>query len=138
MMLSRTSLINVPSVLAVDDHPDNVSLIGYVLEAINLKCYGVCDSSSTFDLAVEKAPKLILLDIVMPHMSGFDVLKQLRANIATRNIPVIAVTGLVSLAHEAKIKKAGFDDYIYKPFSIEKLENKIAKYLNISLIETAA
>ena len=128
-MLSKKNPISVPSVLAVDDDLDNLYLISYVLEATNFRYYGVSDSRSVFDLAVDKAPNLILLDIVMPYLSGFDVIKQLKSNIVTRNIPVIAVTGLVSLSHEAKIKSVGFDDYICKPFSVEELEAKIAKHL---------
>ena len=136
-MLSRKGSISIPSVLAVDDNPDNLYLIGYVLEAMNLEYYGTDDSGNVFDLAADKAPNLILLDIVMPHLSGFDVLRQLRSSIVTRNIPVIAVTGLVSLAHEAKIKSAGFDDYICKPFILEELESKIAKHLDCFLISAA-
>ena len=129
MILSQKSFKNTPSVLAVDDNLDNIYLLNYVLESMDLKCYGVNDSSSVFDLAMNKSPKLILLDIVMPKMSGFDVLKQLKSNMFTRNIPVIAVTGLVSLYYQAKIKGAGFDDYICKPFVLETLEAKIAQHL---------
>ena len=133
MILSQKSLKNTPSVLVVDDNLDNIYLLNYVLESMNIKCYGVNDSSSVFDLAMNKAPKLILLDIVMPKMSGFDVLKQLKSNMFTRNIPVIAVTGLVSLYHQAKIKSAGFDGYICKPFVLEELEAKIAQHLLCSV-----
>ena len=133
MILSQKSFKNTPSVLAVDDNLDNIYLLSYVLESMNIKCYGVNDSSSVFDLAMNKAPKLILLDIVMPEMSGFDVLRQLKSNMFTRDIPIIAVTGLVSLYCQAKIKSAGFDDYICKPFVLEELEAKIAQHLLCSV-----
>ena len=137
MMLSKQDLINTPSVLAVDDDVDNLCLIGYVLESMDLKCYGVDDSSSVLDLAVDKTPKLILVDIVMPKLSGFEVLKQLRANTVTRKIPVIAVTGLANFDRHAKIRNAGFDDYISKPFILEKLETLISKHLNHCSVEAA-
>jgi len=138
MILSRKGSTTVPSVLIVDDDRDNLHLVGYVLEAMKLEYYGVSDSSSVLDLVLDKAPDLILLDIVMPHLSGFDVMRQLKSNLITKNIPVIAVTALISLYHEAEMEIAGFDDYICKPFILEELEAKIADYLNFSLIEAAA
>lgn len=130
--------MNIPSVLAVDDNLDNVQLISYVLEVMNVRCYGTKDSRKVAKLAIDIMPKLILLDIVMPVLSGFDILKQLKSNKITKNIPVIAVTGLVDLAEETQLQKAGFDDYIYKPFVLEELEAKIARHLNYSLLESVA
>lgn len=127
-----------PLVLAMDDDWDNLHLIKYVVEALNLKCYGINKSNTVLDLAIEKSPKLILLDIVMPQRSGFEVIKQLKANIFTKDIPVVAVTGLTGLYYQAKIKSAGFDDYICKPFMIEELEAKVAKYLSSKVVEVAA
>ena len=137
-MILPSKIKNNLSVLAVDDNLDNIYLVKYVLESMNIKCYGLNDSRSVFDLAINKSPNLILLDIVMPNMSGFDVLKQLKANMFTKDIPVIAVTGLISLYHQLKIKNAGFDDYICKPFTLEELEDKIIKYINICSLEVAA
>jgi DNA-binding response OmpR family regulator len=56
------------------------------------------------------------------------------ANLFTRNIPVIAVTGLTNLYHQAMIRSAGFEDYICKPFLLEELEDKLTKYLSPCLI----
>ena len=86
----------------------------------------------------DRTPDLILLDIVMPVLSGFEIVSQLKSNLFTRNIPVIAVTGLANSSEQAKIKSAGFDDYICKPFMIEEFENKLAKYLNPRLVRAAA
>ena len=138
MLLSEKLSRGIPSVLAVDDDQDNLYLIRYISEALNFKCYGVNDSRKALDLAIEKSPQLILLDIVMPNMSGFEIIKQLKSNLFTENIPVIAITGLTSLAHQAKIKSAGFNEYISKPFLLEELEEKLVKYLNIQLFEAAA
>lgn len=133
MMLSEKRLLAVPSVLVVDDDRDNLHLIKCILEALNLKCYGVSDSRKVLDLAVDQTPNLILLDIVMPNVSGFEIIKQLKSNLYTRNIPTIAITGLTSLCHQAQIKSAGFEDYISKPFAIEELEAKLNQYLNLDL-----
>jgi CheY-like chemotaxis protein len=138
MMLHEKRSTIVPSVLAVDDDCDNLLLISYVLESLNCKCYGVSDSRKVLDLAVDRIPALILLDIVMPYMSGFEVISQLKSNLFTKNIPVIAVTGLTSPHDQAKIRSAGFQDYICKPFMLEKLEDKLAKYFNSCLVQAAA
>ena len=101
---------------------------------MNFKCYAVSDSRRVLDLAVDKTPDLILLNIIMPNMSGFDVIGQLKSNLFTRNIPVIAVTGLTNLYHQAMIRSAGFEDCICKPFLLEELEDKLTKYLSPCLI----
>lgn len=137
-MLYKKNATIVPSVLAVDDNDDNLLLIGYILEGLKFKCYGVNDSKKVLDLAVDRTPDLILLDIVMPDMSGFDILSQLKANIFTKNIPVIAVTGLANIYNQAMIKSAGFEDYICKPFLIEELEEKLVKYLTPRPVLVAA
>ena len=137
-MFYPKSFRSVPSILAVDDDQDNLHLISYVVEALNLKCYGVNDSTEVLDLAIDKAPKVILLDIVMPEVSGFEIIRQLKSNLFTANIPIIAVTGLASLYHQAIIRSAEFDDYICKPFALEELEEKLIKCLNICQVEVAA
>lgn len=137
MLYNKRSII-APSVLAVDNNLDNVLLISYVLEALNFRCYGVCDSTKVIDLAVDKKPNLILLNIIMPNLSGFEVISQLKSNLFTRNIPVIAVTGLAHLYHQAMIKGAGFEDYICKPFLLEELEGKLAQYLSPCLVQAVA
>lgn len=137
MILSKKPAKNT-LVLVVDDNKDNLHLIEYVLKTLNLKCYGTNDSKMALDLAVEKTPKLILLDIVMPYVSGFEVIRQLKSNLFTRNIPVIAVTGLSELYYQSKIKSAGFEDYISKPFMLEELENKVTKCLDLRSFEAAA
>jgi CheY-like chemotaxis protein len=138
MMLYKKRSSNILSVLAVDDNIDNLLLISYVLTALNFKCYGVSDSRKVLDLAVDKTPDLILLNIIMPNMSGFEVISQLKSNLFTRKIPVIAVTGLTNLDHQALIRSAGFADYICKPFLLEELEDKLARYLSPCLVQALA
>jgi CheY-like chemotaxis protein len=128
------SSTTVPTVLAVDDNHDNLLLISYVMKGLNCQCYGVIDSTKVVDLAADKIPNLILLNIVMPTLSGFDIISQLKSNLLTKNIPVIAVTGLADIYYQEKISSAGFDDYICKPFILEEFEDKLIKYLNIFLV----
>lgn len=131
MMLHKRCSTTVPSVLAVDDNHDNLFLISYLIEALNCQCHGEIDSTKVMDLAVAKIPDLILLDIVMPNLSGFEVISQLKSNLLTQNIPVIAVTGLSGICYQEKISSAGFEDYIRKPFAVDEFEDKLTKYLNL-------
>ncbi len=133
-MLSKKRLTIIPSVLAVDDNPDNLLLISYLIEALNLKCYGLDDSTKALDLVLDRIPNLIILDIVMPDLSGFEIISQLKSNLLTQDIPVIAVTALATPCQQAKIRSIGFEDYICKPFMIEEFENKLVKYLNPCLV----
>lgn len=138
MMLQKRSSITVPSVLAADDDYDNLFLISYLIEALNCKCYGLIDSIKVLVLATAKIPDLILLDIVMPDISGFEIISQLQSNLLTQNIPIIAATGLSGLYYQEKIISAGFNDYICKPFAIDEFECKLSKYLNLYLVQAAA
>ncbi len=123
--LNKKGYTSVSYVLVVADNQDDLYLIGYILEGMNLKCYGISDSERVLDLARDKTPDFIVLDIVMPKMSGFDLIRQLKSNIFTRDIPVIAVTGLNKFYYQSKIESAGFDDCIYKPFALEDFKAKL-------------
>ncbi|MEO1466441.1 MAG: response regulator, partial [Cyanobacteria bacterium J06633_1] len=81
------------------------------------------------DIAMDKLPDLILLDIVMPKVDGIEVIETLRRNPLTNHIYIVAVTGL-TLPHDVKaIMDAGCDVYLEKPFTIEQLENRISFFL---------
>ncbi|WP_319420995.1 response regulator [Pleurocapsa sp. FMAR1] len=124
-MSYKKGYTNVPYVLVVADNQDDLYLIGYILEGMNLKYYGISDSEKVLDLAIDQTPEFIVLDIVMPKISGFDIISQLKSNIFTKDIPVIAVTGLDRFYYQSKIASAGFDDCIYKPFAFEDFEAKL-------------
>ncbi|BAZ37957.1 response regulator receiver domain protein [Calothrix sp. NIES-4101] len=118
-----------PLILAVEDNEDNLLLMQYALESLNCKFICQKDSYGTFLIAKERQPNLILLDVLLPGQSGLDVVKLLKDEPLTRNIPVIAVTALAGAEEREEILLAGFDDYICKPFMIEEFESKIYEYL---------
>lgn len=126
--------INIPLVLAIDDDLDNLLFISYVLNALNLKYVLANTSGNGISLAINQRPDLILLDIVMPKIDGMEITRRLKQNSVTKDIPIIAVTGLTQIKHREAIEAAGCDDYICKPFLIEDLETKIIRFLNLCLI----
>ena len=131
---SRSSRIT-PLVLVVDDDADNLVFISQVLDILNLKHLATNKAKNALDLAMDKRPDLILLDMVMPELDGIQTTRLLKTNLLTNHIPIIAVTGLTLPKHKSAIKDAGCDDYISKPFLIDNLETKIIKHLYCNLVE---
>lgn len=118
-----------PLILVVEDHDDSLLLIGYALEFLG--CRFICqnDSSTTLLVAKEHQPDLIMLDILLPGLSGTDVLHDLKQEPLTKRIPVIAVTALSTQDDRERLLATGFDDYISKPYMIEDLEAIIRRQL---------
>ena len=119
-----------PLVLVVDDHEDNIIYACASLELSNCQHIMATNAQAALDLARDKLPDLILMDIVMPQIDGISLLRKLKRNFNTRHIPVIAVTGLALPAQKKQILNAGFDDYLCKPYFIEDLLNKLTCFLN--------
>ena len=120
---------NEPLVLVVEDNEDNLSYATMVLELSNYKSLKATNGRIGLDIAMDRRPDLILLDIVMPKMNGIEVIEAIRRNPLTNHIYIIAVTGL-SLPRQVKqIMNAGCDDYLLKPFTIEQLEEKLGLFL---------
>ncbi|MBU5612161.1 ATP-binding response regulator [Geomonas azotofigens] len=87
------------------------------------------DGASAKSLALEIAPDLILLDINLPGMNGYDICRQLKADVATREIPVIFLTSCDTSGEKVKGFEAGADDYIVKPFYPEELVARVTLHL---------
>lgn len=118
-----------PLILAVEDHDDSLLLISYALESLGCRFICQADSLATVLVAKEYQPDLILLDILLPGHSGIDVVRYLKEEPLTCKIPVIAVTALAGREDRERILKAGFNDYISKPYMIEDLEAMIRRVL---------
>lgn len=128
----------LPLILAVEDNDDNLLLLSYALESIGCKLICQKDSLSTVLIAKEYQPDLILLDILLPGLSGIDVVRSLKQEPLTRHITTIAVTALASSEDRERILRAGFNDYISKPYMIEDLEDMVRRYLGEKLIPDSA
>jgi CheY-like chemotaxis protein len=122
-----------PLILVVEDHDDSLLLIGYALESLG--CRYICqnDSSTTLLVAKDHQPDLIMLDILLPGLSGTDIVHYLKQEPLTAKIPVIAVTALATREDRERLLSVGFDDYISKPYMIEDLEAIIRSLLRSKL-----
>ncbi|MEI6206497.1 MAG: two-component system response regulator [Desulfuromonadales bacterium] len=122
---------NRPTILAVDDTPDNLSLISSLLRS-EYKIKVASEGESALKIcAGENKPDLILLDIMMPGLSGYDVLKQLKTDSKTSDIPVIFLTALSTAHEEKKGLEMGAVDYITKPISPPILEARVKTQLQL-------
>lgn len=118
------------TVLAIDDQPQNLKLLGQIL-ACDHRFLLATSGSDGLDIAINQRPDLILLDVVMPDMSGHEVCLQLKNNPLTQNIPVIFVTGLKDETDEAHGLEIGAIDYIAKPFCPAIVKARVRNHLEL-------
>ncbi len=104
------------TILIVDDDPMNINILSEILEDKHEILFAT-NGRDALRIARDESPDLIILDIIMPEMDGYEVCRRLKANPAVSGIPVIFVTGLSNVADETQGLKAGAVDYITKPIS---------------------
>ncbi len=121
-----------PVILAVDDQLQNLELLEAHLEPQGYEVVTAISGEEALANVIRYPPDLILLDIMMQGMSGFEVLQKLRANEDTRLIPVVMVTALRETEDRVKALDAGCDDFISKPFEKVELLARIKSLLKIS------
>jgi two-component system cell cycle response regulator DivK len=116
-------------VLIVEDNERNLKLVRDVLQAKGYETLEAGTAEEGLRLARGRSPGLILMDIHLPGMSGIEALKALRAEAATANIPVIAVTASVMQESLREVRAAGFDALIEKPINVLGLLDKVKSLL---------
>ncbi len=109
------------TILAVDDEEDILNLLSYNLKKAGFRVVTAEDGPEALDIAKRESPRLILLDIMLPNMEGTEVLKKLKADEATEDIPVIMLTAKGEEVDRIVGFELGADDYITKPFSPREL-----------------
>ncbi len=118
------------TVLIVEDNELNMKLFRDLLEAHGIAAIETRNGMDVLDIAREKKPDLILMDIQLPEVSGLDVTKWLKGDEALKSIPVIAVTAFAMKGDEEKIRQGGCEDYISKPISVSRFLEVIQTYLD--------
>jgi len=116
-------------VLVVDDIESNRDLIKEYLSQVNLEVICAENGQQALLFVEEYNPTLILMDIKMPEMDGYEATKRLKDKPSTANIPVIALTAYASMDEKAKTKLHGFDGYLTKPINISALFSELSRYL---------
>jgi len=118
------------TVLIVEDNELNMKLFRDLLEAHGVSTIETRSGMEVLDIARQKRPDLILMDIQLPEVSGLDVTKWLKSDDVLKSIPVIAVTAFAMKGDEEKIRQGGCEDYISKPISVTRFLEVIQTYLS--------
>lgn len=118
--------------LIADDNSDNILLMRRLIRRLGkeFECIEAQTGRETYRLAAERNPDLILLDMKMPDMDGYETAAALKSNKSTSNIPVIAVTAQAMLGDRERALEAGCDDYLTKPIDPVLLVMTLKKYIS--------
>ena len=108
------------TVLVVEDNPANMTLATFLLKSAGYDVLGAIDAEAGLALARREHPDLVLMDIQLPGMDGLQACAILKADDATRDIPVFALTALAMKGDEERIRAAGCDGYIAKPLAYKQ------------------
>ena len=117
------------TILMVDDRPDNLFPLRRVLQHIGITVLVASDGLQGLEALTRERPNVILVDLSMPVMDGWQMLAEVKKNPATAEIPMIAVTAHAMAGDKAKALAAGFDGYITKPFRPSEFLNILRKAL---------
>jgi CheY-like chemotaxis protein len=119
----------MPKILIVEDNEINRDMLSRRLERTGYSVVTALDGEQGYSLAQSEKPDLILMDISLPTMDGWEVTQLIKANKATQHIPIIAVTAHVLVGDRAKAAAVGCSDYDTKPIDFERLCQKIENLL---------
>jgi two-component system, OmpR family, alkaline phosphatase synthesis response regulator PhoP len=131
LMPNNESFLPQSTVLIVDDNPQNVELLQAFLESLPVKIVTATDGLDALQKVAEHNPDLLLLDIMMPHMSGFQVCKRLKTDPRTRDIQILMVTALNELGDIEQAAECGTDDFVSKPVNKFELLTRVKSLLRV-------
>ena len=136
--VARPSVVSAPRILVVEDEIDVALLISYNLEAEGYVVESVARGDEAELRLAENAPDLVILDWMLPGVSGIEICRRLRARDATRTLPVIMVTARREESERVRGLAVGADDYVVKPFSVIELMARVRALLRRSRPERIA
>ncbi len=121
-----------PTVMIVDDEMDTLLPLKRSLEVENYKIIEAYNGQEAIEKARTEIPDLVLLDLMLPGMDGYDVCNLLKKSISTKNIPIIMLTAKDTVRDTVKGLDTGADDYVTKPFNLNELKARIKSVLRRS------
>lgn len=116
-------------VLVIEDNPANMTFAVFLLESAGHAVLTATDAEAGLALARAHRPELILMDIQLPGMDGYEATRRIKADPVLKAIPIIVVTSYALSGDEQKARAAGCDAYVTKPFSPRQLLAKVREYL---------
>src|SRR5450759_2300333 len=133
--MTATKQQQAPNILIVDDTPGNVLLLVRMLTERGYKASTALSGKLALQAARTEPPDLILLDIAMPEMNGYEVCEQLKADAALKEIPVIFISALNETIDKVKAFRVGGVDYVTKPFQFEEVYARVQTHLQLRRLE---
>jgi signal transduction histidine kinase len=131
MTLENRADTTCPKILVIDDDPIQVQLLTNILKVEGYEIIGYQDNLKGLEDAAKIMPDLILLDLVMPHMDGFEICRKLKSDAQTRDIPIIFVTATTDQTTESEGFKIGAVDYITKPFNPVVIQARVRTHIEL-------
>lgn len=119
-----------PEILVAEDEKDAAALLRYRLRKAGYQALIAADGLAALNEAFERKPSLILLDVMMPNLDGFQVCRMLKESPITKHIPVILLTAMGGSEHKLRGFGLGADDYVTKPYAMPELLARIHALLN--------
>jgi two-component system cell cycle response regulator DivK len=116
-------------ILIVEDNELNMKLLRDVLEAYGYVTIATAEGAVALTLARKKRPDLILMDLQLPDISGYDAVRQLKSDEETRTIPVVAVTAFAMVGDERKALTSGCDGYLAKPILLREFLDLVERFI---------
>lgn len=116
------------TVLIVEDSELNMRLFNDLLEAFGYRTVKTRDGRQALPLAREHKPDLIIMDIQLPHVSGLELIGQMKADLTLRAVPIMAVTAYAGKGDEEQIRAAGAEAYVSKPISVIKFIESVGAF----------
>src|SRR5882672_1178899 len=117
-------------ILVVDDNPTNLKLVSYLLTRRGYQVQSAAGAREALEALQTFRPALILMDMQMPGIDGFELTRRLKADPATRDIIIIALTAYAMKGDEERVRAAGCDGYMPKPIDTRALPLKVATYIS--------
>lgn len=116
-------------VLVVDDQPENLELMTYLLDAFGHETFSARDGEEGVAAVAQVRPDVVVMDLQMPKLNGFEAAAVLKADPELRSIPLVAVTAYAMVGDREKVMAAGFDGYITKPIEPETFVRDVEAHL---------
>jgi two-component system cell cycle response regulator DivK len=123
------AIMQGPTVLYIEDNDDNRTLVKRILMAEDMKVLEAPDGAVGFDLAITCLPDLILMDINLPEIDGYEWTARLKSAPELKGVPIVALTANVMRGDREKSIAAGCDGYIQKPVDVDRLPDQVKSFL---------